>query len=52
MSVHKDETSAYHELLQQIGLGTMLENRRFQDMLITKGIFSRHCPHMREHSFN
>ena len=28
-------TSAYHELLQRIGLGTTLENRRVQDMLTT-----------------
>ena len=28
-------TSAYYELLQRIGLGTTLENRRVQDMLIT-----------------
>ena len=33
--VYKDKTSAYHELLQRIGLGTTLENRRVQDMLIT-----------------
>ena len=33
--VYKDKTSVYHELLQRIGLGTMLENRRVQDMLIT-----------------
>ena len=32
--VYKDKTSAYHELLQRIGLGTTLENRRVQDMLI------------------
>ena len=29
------QTSAYYELLQRIGLGTTLENRRVQDMLIT-----------------
>ena len=33
--VYKDKTSTYHELLQRIGLGTMLTNRRVQDMLIT-----------------
>ena len=33
--VYKDKSSAYHELLQRIGLGTTLENRRVQDMLIT-----------------
>ena len=33
--VYRDKTSAYHELLQRIGLGTTLENRRVQDMLIT-----------------
>ena len=33
--VYKDKTSAYYELLQRIGLGTTLENRRVQDMLIT-----------------
>ena len=29
------KTSTYHELLQRIGLGTTLENRCVQDMLIT-----------------
>ena len=33
--VYKDKTSAYHELLHRIGLGTTLENRCVQDMLIT-----------------
>ena len=33
--VYKDKTSAYHELLQRIGLGTTLENRCVQVMLIT-----------------
>ena len=31
----KQKTSAHHELLQRIGLGTTLENRGVQDMLIT-----------------
>ena len=33
--VYKDKTLTYHELLQRIGLETMLENRCVQDMLIT-----------------
>ena len=33
--VYKDKTSTYHELLQRIGLGTTLENRHVQGMLIT-----------------
>ena len=33
--VHKGKTSTYHELLQRIGLGTTLENRRIQERLIT-----------------
>ena len=32
---HKTSALSYHELLQRIGLGTTLENRRVQDMLIT-----------------
>ena len=43
--VYKDKTSAYHELLQRIGLGTTLENHRVQDMLITiKACFQGTAP--------
>ena len=33
--VFKDKTASYKELLQRIGIGSTLENRRIQDMLIT-----------------
>ena len=33
--VFKDKTAPYKELLQRIGIGSTLENRRIQDMLIT-----------------
>ena len=33
--VFKDKIAPYKELLQRIGIGSTLENRRIQDMLIT-----------------